>query len=110
MTQGAISQPPTHKFTMPRLFQAIRGVQGADWSREILAGVTLAALAIPLNIGYAQVAGLPPLVRIYTAIVPMIVCPLLCPSRHLVASPDAPVALTPPNWSARVCGIACQFI
>jgi len=77
---------------MPRLFQAIRGNQGADWSREILAGITLAALAIPLNIGYAQVAGLPAIVGLYAAILPMIVFPLLCTSRHLVASPDAPVA------------------
>ncbi|MCG5219259.1 SulP family inorganic anion transporter [Streptosporangium soli] len=60
--------------------------------REITAGVTLAALAIPLNIGYAQIAGLPPIVGLYAAIVPMLVFALLCSSRQLVASPDAPIA------------------
>ncbi|MFB4284431.1 SulP family inorganic anion transporter [Nonomuraea sp. MTCD27] len=60
--------------------------------REITAGVTLAALAIPLNIGYAQIAGLPPIVGLYTSIVPMLVFALLCSSRQLVASPDAPIA------------------
>lgn len=79
---------------LPRLslFGAIKGIKGADLSREILAGVTLAALMIPLNIGYAQVAGLPASVGLYAAIIPMLVFPLFATSRHLVASPDAPVA------------------
>ncbi|MGW0478068.1 SulP family inorganic anion transporter [Nonomuraea sp. NPDC003214] len=63
-----------------------------DWPKEITAGVTLAALAIPLNIGYAQIAGLPPVVGLYAAIVPMLVFALFCSSRQLVASPDAPIA------------------
>src|SRR5262245_18162256 len=74
------------------LFGAIRCVGKSDLPREALAGVTLAALAIPLNIGYAQVAGLPPIVGLYAAIVPLLVFPLLCTSRHVVASPDAPIA------------------
>jgi high affinity sulfate transporter 1 len=77
---------------MPRLFTALRGVSGADLPREVIAGVTLAALAIPLNIGYAQVAGLPAIVGLYAAIVPLLIWPLFCTSRHMVASPDAPVA------------------
>ncbi|MFI0420750.1 SulP family inorganic anion transporter [Spongiactinospora sp. 9N601] len=62
------------------------------WPQEITAGVTLAALAIPLNIGYAQIAGLPPVAGLYAAIVPMLMFALLCSSRQLVASPDAPIA------------------
>ncbi|WP_049556418.1 SulP family inorganic anion transporter [Nonomuraea sp. SBT364] len=69
------------------------GMRGRlNWPGEVTAGVTLAALAIPLNIGYAQIAGLPPVVGLYTAIVPMLVFALLCSSRQLVASPDAPIA------------------
>ncbi|MCF6466825.1 STAS domain-containing protein [Nonomuraea sp. MG754425] len=69
------------------------GMRGPlHWPREITAGVTLAALAVPLNIGYAQIAGLPPIVGLYTAIVPMLVFALTCSSRQLVASPDAPIA------------------
>jgi len=40
----------------PRPFAGLRGVTLADVPREAMAGVTLAALMIPLNIGYAQVA------------------------------------------------------
>ncbi|MEV0822458.1 SulP family inorganic anion transporter [Nonomuraea rubra] len=69
------------------------GIRGPlRWPREISAGVTLAALAIPLNIGYAQIAGLPPIAGLYAAIVPMLVFAVFCSSRQLVASPDAPIA------------------
>ncbi|TYB56172.1 SulP family inorganic anion transporter [Nonomuraea sp. PA05] len=69
------------------------GMRGPlKWPGEITAGVTLAALAVPLNIGYAQIAGLPPIAGLYAAIVPMLVFALLCSSRQLVASPDAPIA------------------
>ena len=78
--------PPLHPFV------AIRGMVGGALTREVLAGITLAALMIPLNIGYAQVSGLPASVGLYAAIVPMFVFPLFSSSRHLVASPDAPVA------------------
>jgi sulfate permease, SulP family len=57
-----------------------------------MAGVTLAVLAIPLNIGYAQVAGLPPSAGLYAALIPLVVFALLSSSRQLVAGPDAPIA------------------
>jgi high affinity sulfate transporter 1 len=64
----------------------------ADVPREVSAGVTLAALMIPLNIGYAQVAGLPPVAGLYAAIIPLAIFALLTSSRHLVTSPDASMA------------------
>jgi SulP family sulfate permease len=76
----------------PRPFAGLRGVKLADVPREISAGVTLAALMIPLNIGYAQVAGLPPVAGLYAAIIPLAVFALLASSRHLVTSPDASMA------------------
>ena len=76
----------------PRPFVGLRGVTLADVPREVSAGITLAALMIPLNIGYAQVAGLPPAAGLYAAIVPLVVFALLASSRHLVTSPDASMA------------------
>ena len=64
----------------------------ADVPREASAGITLAALMIPLNIGYAQVAGLPPVVGLYAAIIPLAVFAVFTSSRHLVTSPDASMA------------------
>jgi sulfate permease, SulP family len=76
----------------PRPFAGLRGVTLEDLPREVSAGITLAALMIPLNIGYAQVAGLPPAAGLYAAIVPLVVFALLASSRHLVTSPDASMA------------------
>ena len=76
----------------PRPFAGLKGVTLADVPREVSAGITLAALMIPLNIGYAQVAGLPPVAGLYAAIIPLAVFALLTSSRHLVTSPDASMA------------------
>jgi sulfate permease, SulP family len=76
----------------PQPFAGLRGIGWADVPREATAGITLAALMIPLNIGYAQVAGLPPVAGLYAAIIPLIVFALLTSSRHLVTSPDASMA------------------
>jgi high affinity sulfate transporter 1 len=83
-------RPSNKKLRPPTFLQGIRGVK--DIPKEIIAGVTLAALMIPLNIGYAQVAGLPPVVGLYAAIWPMIAFALFATSRNLIASPDAPIA------------------
>jgi MFS superfamily sulfate permease-like transporter len=59
---------------------------------EVFAGVTLAALALPLNIGYAESAGLPAIVGINAAILPVIAFALFSGSRNLVTGPDATIA------------------
>lgn len=60
--------------------------------REIGAGVSLAALGIPLNIGFAQIAGLPPTAGLYALLLPAIAFALLATSRQLIAAPDAAAA------------------
>ena len=60
--------------------------------RELVSGVTLLAIAVPLNIGYAQIAGLPATAGLYALVLPGIVWALLVSSRQLVASPDAAAA------------------
>ena len=64
---------PTRTTRWPQPFAGLRGIRWADVPREVSAGITLAALIIPLNIGYAQVAGLPPVVGLYAAIIPLVV-------------------------------------
>ena len=90
MSESEKSEKMQSRWPVP--FVGLRGLKPADWPREVSAGVTLAALMIPLNIGYAQVAGLPPTAGLYAAIIPLIVFALLTSSRHLVTSPDASMA------------------
>jgi high affinity sulfate transporter 1 len=70
----------------------LAGLDRHNIGRELLAGVTLIAIAIPLNIGYAQIAGLPPTAGLYALIVPTLVYALVVSSRQLVVSPDAAAA------------------
>lgn len=70
----------------------LAGLSGENVVREATAGVTLLAIAIPLNIGYAQIAGLPPTAGLYALVVPGILYALTVSSRQVVASPDAAAA------------------
>jgi high affinity sulfate transporter 1 len=70
----------------------LSGLTGRNVGRELLAGVTLLAIAIPLNIGYAQIAGLPATAGLYALVVPTIIYALVVSSRQLVVSPDAAAA------------------
>jgi SulP family sulfate permease len=77
------------KFQLPKMFSGFKGATWANLPKEISAGITLAALIIPLNIGYAQIAGLPPVFGLYAGIIPLAIFALFTGSRHLVPSPDA---------------------
>ncbi len=68
------------------------GVTRDNIGNEVLAGITLLAIALPLNIGYAQIAGLPPTAGLYALVLPSVVFALMASSRHLVAAPDAAAA------------------
>jgi MFS superfamily sulfate permease-like transporter len=61
----------------------LTGLTRRNLVRELLAGVTLLAIAIPLNIGYAQIAGLPPTAGLYALIVPTVAYALVVSSRQL---------------------------
>jgi high affinity sulfate transporter 1 len=70
------------------------GLRGTTWAnapREVAGGITLAAMIIPLNIGFTQVAGLPPTAGLYAGIVPLVLFAIFTSSRQVVASPDAPI-------------------
>jgi len=79
----------THKFQWPTMFSGLKGATLANLPSEISAGITLAALMIPLNIGYAQVAGLPPVFGLYAGIIPLAIFALFTGSRHQIAGTDA---------------------
>lgn len=70
----------------------LAGLTRKNLARELLAGVTLSAIAVPLNIGYAQIAGLPASAGLYALVVPTVVYALVVSSRQVVASPDAAAA------------------
>ncbi|MEC5148776.1 SulP family inorganic anion transporter [Cryobacterium sp. GrIS_2_6] len=59
---------------------------------DLRAGAILTALLIPVGIGYAEVAGLPPVTGLFATIVPLLVYAVVGPSRILVLAPDSALA------------------
>jgi SulP family sulfate permease len=84
-----VAQP--NKVPWPTPFLGLRGTTWANAPREIAAGITLAAMIIPLNIGFTQVAGLPASAGLYAGIIPLVLFAIFTSSRQLVSSPDAPI-------------------
>lgn len=60
--------------------------------RDLLAGVTTAAVVLPQAMAYATIAGLPVEVGLYTAVVPLLVYALLGTSRALSVSTTSTLA------------------
>lgn len=75
-----------------RLGTGLFPVRRAEVLPDILAGVTLAALAVPEVLGYARIAGMPVATGLYTLLVPVVVFALLCSSKHLVVGADSATA------------------
>src|SRR5436189_4945667 len=74
------------------LFAGIRPYQRSWLSRDIVAGVTLAALAIPEVMGYTKIAGTPVITGLYTLLLPIVAFAVLGSSRHLVVGGDSATA------------------
>jgi MFS superfamily sulfate permease-like transporter len=61
-----------------------------EWlSRDIIAGLSVAAVALPIGMAYAQIAGFLPEVGIYAAIFPPLAYALVGTSRQLIVNPDS---------------------
>jgi sulfate permease, SulP family len=74
------------------LFGSIRPYQRAWLSRDVIAGVTLAALAIPEVMGYTKIAGTPVITGLYTILIPILAFAIFGSSRHLVVGGDSATA------------------
>jgi SulP family sulfate permease len=59
---------------------------------DLVAGFTVASLIVPLSIGYAGVAGLPPEVGLYASFAPLLAYAIFGSSRTLIVGPDASTA------------------
>ncbi len=83
--------PITEKTQFP-ILQGILPIVGAQVPTECIAGITLAALAIPEVMGYTRIAGMPVVTGLYTILIPMALFALFGSSRHLVVGADSATA------------------
>ena len=69
---------------------AIFGHYERDWLRhDLVAGLVLTSMLVPVGIAYATASGLPGICGLYATIVPLLVYALFGPSRILVLGPDS---------------------
>ena len=78
--------------TLPVL-QGILPVKRSRILTDVAAGATLAALSIPVSMGYAKIAGAPVTAGLYTMLAPMFLFALFGSSRHLVVGADSATAV-----------------
>ncbi|CAL5025042.1 unnamed protein product [Urochloa decumbens] len=72
------------------LFPILDWVPGYSFSlfkSDLIAGLTIASLAIPQGISYAKLASLPPIIGLYSSFVPPMVYAVLGSSRDLAVGP-----------------------
>jgi high affinity sulfate transporter 1 len=74
------------------VLQGIRPITPAQVPSEIIAGITLAALAVPEVMGYTKISGTPVITGLYTMLVPTVLFALFGSSRHLVVGADSATA------------------
>src|ERR1039457_369241 len=75
-----------------KILQGILPVKLAQVPADVIAGITLAALAIPEVLGYTKISGTPLITGLYTILLPMILFALFGASRHLVVGADSATA------------------
>src|SRR6187431_500235 len=78
---------------MPALIPpAFRGYRSSWLRGDVVAGLTLAAVAIPETMGYTSIAQVPVVTGLYTVIFPTLLFALLGSSRLLVVGADSATA------------------
>ncbi len=78
----------------PMLFTALKGYNGKSFVKDLVAGVIVAIVALPLSIALALASGVGPEEGLYTAIIAGFLISLLSGSRVQIAGPTAAFATT----------------
>src|SRR3954451_11460477 len=80
-------------FRVVPAFDSLRNYSLHDLTSDTMAGLTVAAVAVPQAMAYAQIAGIPPQYGLYTAIVMTAVGALLDSSKQLINGPTNAISI-----------------
>jgi sulfate permease, SulP family len=89
-------QPEKAKPFVKRVFpvtQTLRRYPQRSLKRDAIAGVTVAALALPSGMAYAQLAGVSPIAGLYALLLPVLAYVALGSSRQLIVGPEGALAV-----------------
>lgn len=73
--------------------ERIKKYNRSDFQKDIIAGLTVAIIALPQSMAYAMIAGVHPKYGLYSAIIPVIVCSLFSTSRFIIAGPTNAISM-----------------
>ena len=95
MTTAPSERPPRDRARRGphiKLFGSIFPYDRSWLTQDVVAGITLAALAIPEVMGYTKIAGTPDVTGLYTILIPILAFAIFGSSRHLVVGGDSATA------------------
>ena len=88
----ALSKKPTEEKLKPKLFSVMKNYSGQQLFKDIISGIIVAIIALPLSIALALASGVKPEQGLYTAITAGFVVSFLGGSRVQIAGPTAAFA------------------
>jgi MFS superfamily sulfate permease-like transporter len=68
---------------------AVMDYRRADFRYDLAAGLSVAAVAVPVGIAYAALAGFEPVVGLYASILPLVAYAVFGSSRQVIVGPDS---------------------
>jgi high affinity sulfate transporter 1 len=83
-----ITRTPHFEKIAPGLARLLK-YQRSDLSHDVFAGLSVAAVALPVGVAYAQLAGFNPAVGLYSSILPLFAYAIFGTSKQLIIGPDA---------------------
>ncbi len=86
------SKKPTEEKLKPKLFSVMKNYSGQQLFKDVISGIIVAIIALPLSIALALASGVKPEQGLYTAITAGFVVSLLGGSRVQIAGPTAAFA------------------
>lgn len=72
-----------------QFFPTLRNYRKEYLAKDIFFGVIIAAVSIPISMGYAQISGLPAAYGLYGSLLPIILFALFSTSRQFIFGVDA---------------------
>ena len=98
MSRAARAEPFTPAARAPIMQQVapvtshLKGYRPRTLRHDVVAGLTVAAIAVPMSMAYAEVAGLPAVNGLYALLLPALAYAVLGSSRQLSVGPDGTLA------------------
>jgi len=89
---GSAHKPPLSRRYVP-LVASLHGYDRTRLRTDAVAGLTVAALALPASMAYADIAGLPVTSGLYSLLLPLVVYAVLGSVPWLVVGPESTLAL-----------------